>query len=96
MSSGYLFFFVPLLGEVLSPSGHLCSAHGVFFCREMFLFLRFVAQCHQAAIFIGLVRRSLTSSQFGQVGRAFCTVVIAIVQIGVVFFVESVVFVVVV
>ncbi len=37
----YLFFFVPLLAQVLAPSGHFGAAHGVLFCGEMLLRLRF-------------------------------------------------------
>lgn len=34
-----LLFLITLLAEVLAPTGHFCSAHGVFFCCEMLLLL---------------------------------------------------------
>lgn len=37
----YLFLFVALLAQVLASSGHLGTAHGVFFGCQMFLGLRF-------------------------------------------------------
>lgn len=37
----YLFFFIALLAQVLAASGHLGSAHGVFFGGEMLFDLRF-------------------------------------------------------
>lgn len=37
----YLFLFIALLAQILATSGHLGAAHGMFFCCEVLLRLRF-------------------------------------------------------